>query len=72
MAGKGIIDVGDGRGLEPLLQWWTMAIHPPMLYLGYVGSIVPFAFAMASLITHQRGEAGFTAPAAGQLSRGYS
>jgi len=57
MAGKGIIDVGDGRGLDPLLQWWTMAIHPPMLYLGYVGSIVPFAFAMASLVTHQRGEA---------------
>ena len=28
----------DGRGLDPLLQWWTMAIHPPMLYLGYVGS----------------------------------
>jgi cytochrome c-type biogenesis protein CcmF len=57
MAGKGIIDVGDGRGLDPLLQWWTMAIHPPMLYLGYVGSIVPFAFAMGSLITRQRGEA---------------
>jgi cytochrome c-type biogenesis protein CcmF len=57
MAGKGIIDVGDGRGLDPLLQWWTMAIHPPMLYLGYVGSIVPFAFAMGSLITRQPGEA---------------
>ncbi len=47
MAGKGIINVGDGRGLDPLLQWWTMAIHPPMLYLGYVGFVVPFAFAMA-------------------------
>ncbi len=34
MAGKGIIDVGDGNGLSPLLQWWTMAIHPPFLYLG--------------------------------------
>ena len=57
MAGKGIIDVGDGSGLSPLLQWWTMAIHPPFLYLGYVGCTVPFAFAMASLITKQPGEA---------------
>jgi len=57
MAGRGIIDVGDGQGLNPLLQWWTMVIHPPMLYLGYVGFIVPFAFAMASLLTHQPGDA---------------
>ncbi len=56
MAGRGVIDVGDGNGLSPLLQWWTMAIHPPMLYLGYVGFTVPFAFAMASLITKQPGE----------------
>ena len=56
-AGKGITDVGDGRGLDPLLQYWTMAIHPPMLYLGYVGFTVPFAFAIASLITKQKGEA---------------
>ncbi len=57
VAGRGIIDVGDGNGLSPLLQWWTMAIHPPFLYLGYVGFTVPFAFAMASLITRQPGEA---------------
>ncbi|MBV8069359.1 MAG: heme lyase CcmF/NrfE family subunit [Acidobacteriaceae bacterium] len=57
IGGRGIIDVGDGNGLSPLLQWWTMAIHPPMLYLGYVGFTVPFAFAMASLLTKQRGEA---------------
>jgi cytochrome c-type biogenesis protein CcmF len=57
MAGRGIINVGDGNGLSPLLQWWTMAIHPPFLYLGYVGFTVPFAFAMASLITKQPGEA---------------
>jgi cytochrome c-type biogenesis protein CcmF len=56
MAGRGIVDVGDGQGLNPLLQWWTMVIHPPMLYLGYVGFTVPFAFAMASLITKQPGE----------------
>jgi cytochrome c-type biogenesis protein CcmF len=57
MVGRGIINVGDGSGLSPLLQWWTMAIHPPFLYLGYVGFTVPFAFAMASLITRQPGEA---------------
>jgi cytochrome c-type biogenesis protein CcmF len=57
MAGRGVIDVGDGNGLSPLLQWWTMAIHPPFLYLGYVGFTVPFAFAMASLLTKQPGEA---------------
>jgi len=57
MAGRGVVDVGDGNGLSPLLQWWTMAIHPPFLYLGYVGFTVPFAFAMASLLTRQPGEA---------------
>ncbi len=43
--------VPDGNGLNPLLQNLTMAIHPPMLYLGYVGFTIPFAFAMAALIT---------------------
>ena len=57
MAGKGIVDAGDGQGLNPLLQYWTMVIHPPMLYLGYVGFAVPFAFAMGSLITKQPGDA---------------
>ncbi|HEX4169497.1 MAG TPA: cytochrome c-type biogenesis CcmF C-terminal domain-containing protein, partial [Bryobacteraceae bacterium] len=57
MVGHGVINVGDGNGLSPLLQWWTMAIHPPMLYLGYVGFTVPFAFAMGSLLTKQPGEA---------------
>ena len=56
MAGKGVIDLGDGQGLNPLLQYWTMVIHPPFLYLGYVGFVVPFAFAMGSLITKQPGE----------------
>lgn len=41
----------DGRGLNPLLQNYYMIIHPPSLYLGYVGMSVPFAFAMAALIT---------------------
>ncbi len=56
-AGRAIADVGDGRGLDPLLQYPAMAIHPPMVYLGYVGFAVPFAFAIASLITKQKGEA---------------
>ena len=42
---------GDGRGPLPLLQnHWLMAVHPPLLYLGYIGFTVPFAFAIASLV----------------------
>ncbi|MBV9504257.1 MAG: heme lyase CcmF/NrfE family subunit [Acidobacteriia bacterium] len=54
---KLIVAVRDGNGLSPLLQYPAMAIHPPMLYLGYVGFAVPFAFAIGSLITRQPGEA---------------
>ncbi len=53
---KLIVAVPDGNGLSPLLQYPAMAIHPPMLYLGYVGFAVPFAFAIGSLITRQPGE----------------
>ena len=56
-AGRGNIVEGVGQGLNPLLQYWTMVIHPPMLYLGYVGFTVPFAFAIGSLITRQPGDA---------------
>jgi len=56
--GKGVTDLGDGQGLNPLLQYWTMVIHPPMLYLGYVGFVVPFAFAFASLVTKQPAKPG--------------
>jgi cytochrome c-type biogenesis protein CcmF len=45
----------DGRGLNPLLQHWAMVIHPPILYLGYVGFTVPFAFAIAALLSGQVG-----------------
>jgi cytochrome c-type biogenesis protein CcmF len=41
----------DGAGLDPSLQNPYMAVHPPMLYLGYVSFAVPYAFAMAALIT---------------------
>src|SRR5581483_1388513 len=46
----------DGQGLNPLLQDPYMVIHPPMLYLGFVGFAVPFAFAIAAMITKQLGD----------------
>jgi cytochrome c-type biogenesis protein CcmF len=46
----------DGNGLNPLLQYPEMVIHPPMLYLGYVGVTVPFAFALGALIMKYPGE----------------
>lgn len=41
----------DGNGLNPLLRHPGMIIHPPMLYLGFVSFVIPFAFAIASLVT---------------------
>jgi cytochrome c-type biogenesis protein CcmF len=41
----------DGEGLNPLLQNFYMAIHPPSLYTGFVGCSVPFAFTIAALVT---------------------
>ncbi len=46
----------DGSGLNPLLQYPEMVIHPPMLYLGYVGTTVPFAFALGALIMKYPGD----------------
>ncbi|HXH58043.1 heme lyase CcmF/NrfE family subunit [Iamia sp.] len=47
----------DGPGPNPLLQdHLLMAFHPPMLYLGYVGFTVPFAFAIGALVTGRIGE----------------
>jgi c-type cytochrome biogenesis protein CcmF len=40
----------DGRDLNPLLQDPALALHPPMLYIGYVGMSVPFAFAVAAML----------------------
>ncbi len=40
----------EGRDLNPLLQDFGLAIHPPMLYMGYVGFAVPFAFAVAAML----------------------
>jgi cytochrome c-type biogenesis protein CcmF len=46
----------DGKGLNPQLQTPLMAIHPPCLYLGYVGVTVPYAFAMAALLSGRVGD----------------
>ena len=43
----------DGRGMNPQLQNPGMALHPPNLYLGYVATTIPFAFAIGALVTRQ-------------------
>lgn len=43
----------DGNGLNPLLRHPGMIIHPPMLYLGFVGFTIPYTFAMASLMANK-------------------
>ena len=45
----------EGAGLNPLLRHPAMMIHPPMLYTGYVGFSIPFAFAVGALITRRTG-----------------
>jgi cytochrome c-type biogenesis protein CcmF len=47
----------DGRGLNPLLEDANMMTHPPLLYTGFVGLTVPYAFAMAALIIGRLDEA---------------
>jgi cytochrome c-type biogenesis protein CcmF len=46
----------DGTGLNPLLQYPEMVIHPPNLYSGYTGFTIPFAFALAALLARYPGE----------------
>jgi len=50
---------GDGQGLNPLLRHPGMIGHPPTLYLGFVGFVIPYAFAMAALITGQANDAAW-------------
>jgi len=50
----------DGHGLNPLLEDTGMITHPVALYLGFTGLTVPFAFAMAALITGRVGDAWLT------------
>ncbi|MEW5707210.1 MAG: cytochrome c-type biogenesis CcmF C-terminal domain-containing protein [Actinomycetota bacterium] len=40
-----------GAGLNPLLLHWAMVLHPPTLFMGYAGLTIPFAFAMAALLS---------------------
>ena len=54
-AGTTALIPSDGQGLNPQLQNYWMVIHPVALYLGFVGMTVPFAFAVAALITGQLG-----------------
>ena len=55
VAGAKVFHPVDGQGLNPLLRHLGMVIHPPMLYLGFVGFTIPFAFAFAALATGQLG-----------------
>ena len=50
-AGAQLLVQADGNGLNPLLRHPGMIIHPPMLYLGFVSFTIPYAFAIAALIT---------------------
>jgi cytochrome c-type biogenesis protein CcmF len=50
-AGATLFTPRDGQGLNPLLRHPGMIIHPPMLYLGFVAFVIPYAFAIAALIT---------------------
>ncbi|MYG83190.1 MAG: heme lyase CcmF/NrfE family subunit, partial [Candidatus Dadabacteria bacterium] len=50
------VAVGEGRGLNPILQNGYMAIHPITLYVGYVGITVPFAFGIAALLSGRLGD----------------
>lgn len=50
-AGGVLINPPDGNGLNPLLRHPGMVIHPPMLYLGFVSFVVPYAFGIAALVT---------------------
>ena len=52
-AGAMALAPSNGNGLNPLLRHPGMILHPPMLYLGFVSFVIPFAFAMAALITRR-------------------
>jgi cytochrome c-type biogenesis protein CcmF len=56
---SGALDIftrADGNGLNPLLQYPEMVIHPPNLYSGYTGFTIPFAFALGALLARYPGE----------------
>lgn len=51
-----LLSIKDGNDLNPLLQNYWMVIHPPVLFLGFASTIVPFAYAVAGLWTKKFGE----------------
>jgi len=51
-----LVTRADGNGLNPLLQYPEMVIHPPNLYSGYTGFTIPFAFALGALLARYPGE----------------
>jgi cytochrome c-type biogenesis protein CcmF len=54
--GMDFVARADGNGLNPVLQYPEMVIHPPNLYSGYTGFTIPFAFALAALLARYPGE----------------
>lgn len=62
----------DGRELNPMLQDVGLIFHPPLLYMGYVGFSVAFAFAIASLMTGKLDTAWARCLDHGQWQRGFS
>lgn len=64
--------LSDGRGLNPLLRHFRMIIHPPMLYVGFTGLLIPFAFCAASLITRRRDSLWLRSSGAGRCWVGRS
>ena len=51
-ANGGLVGAATAWGMNPLLEHWAMAVHPPALFVGYAGLTVPFAYAVATLITN--------------------
>ena len=62
----------EGNDLNPLLQDPGLIIHPPLLYMGYVGLAVPFAFAVAALMGGRLDASGLNGPDLGQTLHGRS
>src|SRR5258707_115880 len=54
--GFDLVARADGNGLNPVLQYPEMVIHPPNLYSGYTGFTIPFAFALGALLARYPGE----------------
>jgi cytochrome c-type biogenesis protein CcmF len=55
--GTHLVRLADGQGLNPLLQYAEMVLHPPLLYMGYTGFAVPFALALAAMFRREPGDA---------------